>query len=123
MQKQVLKQIRALRCGALIRVEWVDASIGKSMVGGTIDVPVVSYGIYLGCLGEKHQHLILAQNSFRYSNGLYDVDYTAIPISWSLKITVVSEREVEAAIAQALLTSFLQGRCRTLKRRTSNHGP
>jgi len=123
MQKHILKQIRALQCGALIRVEWVDASIGKSMVGGTIDVPVVSYGIYLGCLGERHQHLILAQNSFRYSNGLYDVDYTAIPISWSLKITVVSEREVEATIAQALLTSFLQGRCRTLKRRTSNHGP
>jgi len=123
MQKQVLKQIRTLQCGALIRVEWVDASIGKSMAGGTIDVPVVSYGIYLGCLGEKHQHIILAQNSFRYSNGLYDVDYTAIPISWSLKITVVSEREVDAAIAQALLTSFLQGRCRTLKRRTSNHGP
>ncbi len=121
--RRVAEQIGSLQLGDLVRVEWTDASIGKSIGSGdSIDVPVVSYGIYLGCLGQKHQHIILAQNSFRYSNGLYDVDYTAIPVSWSLKITVVSEREIEPAVAQKLLTSFLQGRCRTLKRRTSNHG-
>ena len=121
MNKRVLKSIKALQLGDLVRVEWLDASIGKSIGGGSIDVPVSSYGIYLGCLGAKHKHVILAQNSFQYNNGLYDVDYTAIPLGWSLKITVLKEREVDLETAQALLTSFLRGRSRTLKRRKSNH--
>ena len=121
MKRRVLKQIKNLQLGDLVRVEWVDASIGKSMGGGSIDVPVFSYGIYLGCLGAKHKHIILAQNSFQYNNGLFDVDYTAIPTSWSLRITVLKEKEVDQETAQALLTSFLRGRSRTLKRRKSNH--
>lgn len=120
MRKSVVN-IKDLRLGDLVRVEWVDASIGKSMGGGSIDVPVYSYGIYLGCLGAKHKHIILAQNSFQYDNGLFDVDYTAIPISWGLKIAVLKEKEMDVETAQALLTSFLRGRSRTLKRRKANH--
>ena len=121
MNKQVLRQLKGLQIGDLVRVEWVDASIGKSMGSGSIDVPVFSYGIYLGCLGERHKHIILAQNGFRYSNGVFDVDYTAIPVSWGIKVAVVKSGEVNSVVAQTLLSSFLQGRSRTLKRRKSNH--
>jgi hypothetical protein len=122
MNKQVLKQIKSLRPGDLIRVEWTDASIGKSLSSGTdVDIPVKSWGIYVAILGKKKQHLVLAQNRFEYSNGLYDVDYTSIPISWTLNISVIAEQEVSSEEAAQLLKSFLAGRCRTLKRRIRNH--
>ena len=120
--RHVARQIESLRLGDLVRVEWTDASIGKSIgSGNSIDVPVLSWGIYLGCLGEKSKHIILAQNCFRYSNGVYDVDYTAIPLSWSARVNVVKQAEVDKDAATSLLNSFLQGRKRTLKRRKSNH--
>jgi len=122
MNKQVLKQINALRPGALIRVEWYDASIGKSLSsGGTIDVPVKSWGIYIAVLGERNKHIILAQNNFRYTDGLYDIDYTAIPLTWALTVKVINSSEVSVEEAKTLLNSFLQGRCRALKRRVKNH--
>lgn len=122
MNTQVLKQIRSLQLGDLVRVEWFDASIGKSSASGTsVDIPVTSWGIYVAVLGKKNKHIVLAQNHFEYSNGLYDVDYTAIPVGWTLKILVVSKEEVSNKEAAMLLKSFLAGRCRTLKRRTRNH--
>ena len=121
MNKQVLRQLKSLQIGDLVRVDWVDASIGKSLGSGSIDVPVFSYGVYLGCLGEKHKHIVLAQNGFRYSNGIFDVDYTAIPVSWGIRVNLIKSSEVNAATAQTLLTSFLQGRSRILKRRKTNH--
>jgi hypothetical protein len=118
-----LKQIKALQPGDLIRVSWFDASIGSSKVGAPIDIPVDSWGVFLGVLGERNKHIILAVNNFRYMNGLYDVDYTAIPLSWSLSITVRNKNEVDMETSRILLKSFLAGRCRTLKRRVKNHGP
>ncbi|NIS81385.1 MAG: hypothetical protein GTO14_14540 [Anaerolineales bacterium] len=102
-------------------MEWFDASIGKSLASGTIDVPVKSWGIFLGVLGEKHKHVILAQNNFRYTNGLYDIDYTAVPVSWTINVTVNKKQEIAAEEAKVLLTSFLRGRSRTLKRKIVNH--
>lgn len=85
MKQGLKQQIKALMIGCLVRVEWYDASVGKSLTQGTsnIDVPVNSWGIYLGVLGEKNKHIILAQNTFRYADGLYDVDYTAVPLTWT----------------------------------------
>jgi hypothetical protein len=120
MNRQVLKQIKNLQPGDLVRVEWFDASIGKSSAGA-IDVPVKSWGIYVAVLGKKNRHLVLAQNHFEYSDGLYDVDYTAIPVGWTLKVTVVRKGEVSGEEAALLLKSFLAGRHRALKRRTRNH--
>jgi len=123
MNRQVLKQIKSLVAGDLVRVEWYDASVGKSLTGGadTIDVPVQSWGIYVGVLGEKNKHIILAQNTFRYADGLYDIDYTAVPQPWASTVRTIIPQEISAETAKALLTSFLQGRSRTLKRRISNH--
>jgi hypothetical protein len=122
MNKQILKQTKGLQPGDLVRVEWFDASIGKSLASGTaVDIPVRSWGIYVAILGKKNKHIILAQNNFEYSDGLYDVDYTAIPVSWAVNIAVISKGEVTSEEAALLLKSFLAGRCRTLKRRTRNH--
>jgi len=114
-----LQRVKALCPGCLIRVEWCDASIGKSR-RSSIDVPVLSYGLFLGLLGEMNKHIVLCQNCFRYTDGLYDVDYTAIPLEWSVKVTVMKDTEVSAEVAQHLLDSFLAGRNRRLKRRTHN---
>jgi len=120
MNKMVARQIKSLQLGDLVRVSWFDASIGSSRAGA-IDVPVDSWGVFIGVLGERNKHIILAQNNFKYSDGLSDVDYTAIPLTWTVTIKVVSQSELSDKEAKSLLESFLAGRKRTLKRRMKNH--
>jgi len=120
MNKMIARQIKSLQLGDLVRVEWFDASIGSSRAGA-IDVPVNSWGVFIGVLGERNKHIILAQNNFKYSDGLSDVDYTAIPLTWTVTIKVVSQSELSDKEAKSLLESFLAGRKRTLKRRMKNH--
>jgi hypothetical protein len=109
--KEVVKQVKGLTLGDLVKVDWFDASIGKSLSGGLngIDVPVTSWGIYIGILGEKSKHIILAQNNFRYADGLYDIDYTAVPIPWAISITVIIKNHIKPEDAKQLLHSFLIG--------------
>jgi len=118
---RVSQQLRDVKRGELVRVEWLDASIGSSLVSGDVDIPVVSWGIFVGLLGRRRKHIILAQNRFRYNDGVYDVDYTSIPLSWAVKVTVINPGEVDSESAELMLRSFLAGRCRTIKRRTMNH--
>jgi len=117
--KEVVKQVKGLSLGDLIRVEWFDASIGKSLSGGLngIDVPVTGWGVFLGVLGAKNRHIILAQNNFRYSDGLYDIDYTAIPTAWTQNISVIAKNHVTPETAEQLLNSFLKGGKRTTAKR------
>jgi hypothetical protein len=107
--KEILNQIKGLSAGDLVMLEWHDASIGKSLSNGVsgIDVPVKSWGVYIGMLGQKRRHIILAQNCFRYSDGLYDIDYTAVPVPWTINATVIAKRHVAAGEARDLLNSFL----------------
>ncbi|RLI14211.1 hypothetical protein DRO41_06125 [Candidatus Bathyarchaeota archaeon] len=109
--KEAENQVKNLNAGDLIRVEWFDASVGKSLSGGLngIDIPVVSWGIFIGVLGRKNKHIVLAQNNFRYADGLYDIDYTAIPVAWTTKIQVIAEKHVNQTEAEQLLNSFLKG--------------
>ncbi|MCW4046115.1 MAG: hypothetical protein NWE99_00925 [Candidatus Bathyarchaeota archaeon] len=107
--KEILNQIKCLTAGDLVMLEWHDASIGKSLSNGVsgIDVPVKSWGVYIGTLGQKRRHIILAQNCFRYSDGLYDIDYTAIPVPWTTNATIIAKAHVDEAEAKDLLNSFL----------------
>jgi len=91
--KEVDKQIKDLHPGDLVKIEWFDASVGKRLSGGLagIDVPVKSWGIYIGLLGEKNKHIILAQNNFQYADDLYDIDHTAILTSWTTKIQTIQK--------------------------------
>jgi hypothetical protein len=125
--KKIPEEMKRLSIGDLVQVEWTDASIGKSLSAGmNVDVPVVSWGLYLGLLGQKSKHIILVQNNFRYCDGLCDLDYTAIPLTWSTKVDVIVKNHINPSEAQTLLNSFLMGGRRSLQNRTkqehvSNH--
>jgi hypothetical protein len=119
--------MKKLSLGDLVRVEWTDASIGKSLSAGlNVDVPVASWGVYLGLLGQRSKHIILVQNNFHYADGLCDLDYTAIPLVWSTKVIVIAKNHIPPGEAQVLMNSFLMGGRRSLQNRTrqervSNH--
>jgi hypothetical protein len=118
-KKNLRKILDELDSGDLIEVEWCDASVGKSSGSGTaIDVPVKSWGIYVGLFGSHAKHIVLVQNSFRYSDGLFDLDYTAIPASWTLGLAVVAKSLVSPQVAQILVNSFILGGHRALHKRT-----
>jgi hypothetical protein len=122
--KQVSQQIKALRPGDLVRVDWHDASIGKSLSSGYggIDVPVYSIGIFIGLLGENDKHIILGQNHFRYADGVFDIDYIAIPLVWGVSIKVIQVGYISPEEAQQLLNSFLlRGRRIVSKRSRQEH--
>lgn len=107
-------------------VDWYDASIGKSLsIGVAVDVPVKSWGIFVGVLGQKSKHIILAQNNFLYMDGVYDIDYTAVPMAWTTNITVIVKNHIPADEAKQLLNSFLTGGRKRIKRnaqqRVTNH--
>lgn len=106
--KEAINQIRSLGAGDLVCVEWCDASIGKSLSNGIggIDVPVKSWGVFIGVLGKRREHVILAQNTFRYSDGLYDIDYTAVPLPWATGAVLIEKGHVGAEEAKVLLNSF-----------------
>lgn len=125
--KKIEDEMKKLSLGDLVRVEWTDASIGKSLSAGlNVDVPVASWGIYLGLLGQRSKHIILVQNNFHYADGLCDLDYTAIPLVWSAKVIVLAKNHIPLGEAQVLMNSFLMGGKRSLQNRTrqervSNH--
>jgi hypothetical protein len=128
LKNKLKKTLQSLRPGDLICVEWCDASVGKSSNSGIrIDIPVKRWGIYVGVFGERAKHIVLAQNSFRYSDGLFDLDYTAIPASWALDLQVVAKSHIPEGTAKSLVNSFLLGGHRTFKnqrtfqRRLSTH--
>lgn len=128
MNKKLLKkQLGDLEPGDLILVEWSDASVGKSLSTGLgIDLPVKSWGVFVSILGKRRKHIILAQNCFQYSNGLYDLDYTAIPLSWTEQVKILMKNHVTQETAEILLRSFIQGGRTSFKRRKQqkvrNHG-
>lgn len=128
MVRRVKAVLKDVICGDLICVEWTDASVGKSSgVGIAVDVPVKSWGVFIGVFGEKSKHIVICQNSFKYSSGLFDIDYTAVPLNWALNILIVSKAVVDAKVARLLLNSFLLGGHRALNKRMFmkriiNHG-
>jgi hypothetical protein len=119
IDESLKNQLDKLEIGDLISVSWCDASIGKSLSVGSeanIDVPVQSWGIYLGVLGAKAKHIILGQNCFCYADGLYDLDYTAIPLSWSTDVSVISQKFIPREECTRLVNSFVHGGHRMLNR-------
>lgn len=129
MKSSLRKKVETLFPGDLICCSWCDASVGKSSGSGMdIDVPVKSWGIFVGLIGDKVKHIVLAQNSFRYADGLFDLDYTAIPLSWAADVTVLVKEHIPKDAASKLVNSFLMGghrafnHPRTFQRRLSNHG-
>jgi hypothetical protein len=121
LSKQVSKLLENVNPGDLISIDWCDASVGKSSGSGmTIDVPVKSWGIYVGLIGDRVKHIVIAQNSFRYAHGLFDLDYTAIPASWVLGVSALVKEHIPKEAAVKLVNSFMMGGHRAFNRsRTS----
>ncbi len=129
MKKNLKKTVDALCPGDLVCCSWCDASVGKSSGSGmAIDVPVKSWGIFVGLIGDRVKHIVIAQNSFRYADGLFDLDYTAIPLSWTTDVCVLAKEHIPVEAASKLVNSFLMGghrafnHPRTFQRRLSTHG-
>lgn len=117
MKSSLRKTIEGLSPGDLVCVSWCDASVGKSSGSGmAIDVPVKSWGIYVGLIGDKVKHIVLAQNSFRYSDGLFDLDYTAVPLGWAVDVSVLVKEHISKEAAVKLVNSFMMGGHRALNR-------
>jgi acetamidase/formamidase len=115
--QQIQKSLEACNPGDLIAVDWCDASVGKSSGSGmTIDVPVKSWGIFVGLIGDRVKHIVIAQNSFRYADGLFDLDYTAVPAGWALGVTVLIKEYIPKETASRLVNSFMVGGHRALNR-------
>jgi hypothetical protein len=118
----IRKQLKEVRPGDLIEVQWYDASVGKSLnQSKNIDIPVRSWGIFIGLLGEKTKHVVIAQNRFRYSEGVFDMDYTAIPVSWASEIKIVQKQCMPADVVKGLLRSFAWSGRRTTFRPKAQH--
>ena len=122
MKSSLRKMIDGLSPGDLICCSWCDASVGKSSGSGmAIDVPVSSWGIFVGLIGDKVKHIVLAQNSFRYADGLFDLDYTAIPLSWAVDVSVLVKEHIPKEAASKLVNSFMMGGHRALNRPRTFH--
>jgi acetamidase/formamidase len=117
LSKQVSKLLENVNPGDLISIDWCDASVGKSSGSGmTIDVPVKSWGIYVGLIGDRVKHIVIAQNSFRYADGLFDLDYTAIPVGWVLGVNALVKEHILKEAASKLVNSFMMGGHRAFNR-------
>ena len=82
MTVSLKSKLKSANPGDLICCSWSDASTGRSSGSGlAIDIPVKSWGVFVGLVGRKIKHIVLAQNSYRYSEWVYDMDYIAIPVN------------------------------------------
>ena len=107
LKRQPLRLLEHVKPGDLIAVDWCDASTGKSsMNGGAVDVPAKSWGIYLGIVEGRIKHIILAQNSFCFTDSAYDMDYTAIPLGWTIEVKILVNATVDKKIADLMVHSF-----------------
>jgi hypothetical protein len=115
-KKSLESQLASCSPGDLVSCIWTDASVGKmSTTRGIVDVPVQSWGVFVGVFGRR-KHIILAQNSFEYADGLSDVDYTAIPFGWIEDMQIIVQHYASEATAKSLVSGFV--RCEGQQRRS-----
>ncbi|MCW4024938.1 MAG: hypothetical protein NWF01_07890 [Candidatus Bathyarchaeota archaeon] len=106
-KQQMMKTLENIKPGDLIAVDWCDASTGKSsMNGGNIDVPVRSWGVFLGLMGVRTKQIVMAQNSFKYSDSLFDMDYTAIPLGWAIEVKILVTAHINPDVARDMAHCF-----------------
>ena len=102
----VQRQIRALQLGDLVRVRWFDACKGEARIdeqsgsadeasGVQFDIPVTSWGVFLGVVGEKTRHVLLIRDHFQMNaaSGVYDIDYSVVPIGMIQAVEIFLKSE------------------------------
>ena len=127
MSKKVLKQVGDLQLGDLIEVTWLDASRGRletveelreaGASGAEIDLPVTSYGVYIGAFGKIAKHIVLVASQWLFAQGYGQIDCTIIPVGTVENIRVLLPKVMNAENVQVCQQSFIHGRARRLMRR------
>jgi len=128
--REVRKQIKGLQLGDLIRVRWFDACKGEARIDEQsdeakvqFDIPVTSWGVFLGLVGEKTKHVLLIRDHFQMnaSLGVYDIDFNVVPIGMIHTIEVLKRSELEPKVAELLQQAFLKARTNKRKGRIILH--
>lgn len=126
MSEKVLEQIRKLKFGDLIIVDWWDHSKREIRVGKgrgkrkmILDVPATSFGVFLGIGGEQMKHIIVGRDIFRWlERPDFDVDLTSIMIPAIKEIKVAKRAAVSLSYLHDLERSFKEGSIRIVTRGT-----
>jgi len=130
IMREVRKQIKDLQLGDLIRVRWFDACKGEARIDEQseeakvqFDIPVTSWGVFLGLVGEKTKHVLLIRDHFQMnaSSGVYDIDFNVVPIGMIHAIEVLKRSELEPHVAELLQQAFLKARTSRRKGRIILH--
>lgn len=130
IMREVRKQIRDLQLGDLIRVRWFDACKGEARIDEQseeakvqFDIPVTSWGVFLGVVGEKAKHILLIRDHFQMnaSSSVYDVDFSVVPIGMIHAIEILKRSELEPHVAELLQQAFLKARTSRRKGRIVLH--
>jgi len=128
--REVRKQIKGLQLGDLIRVRWFDACKGEARIDEQseeakvqFDSPVTSWGVFLGLVGEKTKHVLFIRDHFQMnaSSGVYDIDFSVVPIGMIHAIEVLKRSELEPKVAELLQQEFLKARTSRRKGRIILH--
>jgi len=115
--------VERLRFGDLVMVEWWDHSkrevrIGKDKVERIrLDVPVVSFGVFLGIGGEEMQHIMVGRDVFRWLEGTdFDIDMTSIMIPAVKEVKVLKRRVLNERYVEELRSAIKAGTARIIHR-------
>ena len=121
MNKQLLKQLKALQLGDTVFVRWYDASAGRGGFTGKapVDIHCKSTGVFLGVIGQKHKQLILGQNVFYYTPEEHDIDYTFVLVSWLTEIRVLEKETLSFEEAKRVRASLLRSVTGVRRRKSS----
>jgi len=132
MSKKVLKQLSELQLGDLIEVTWLDASRGKletveelreaGVSGAEIDLPVTSYGVYIGTFGKIAKHIALVASQWLFAQGYGQIDCTIIPVGTVENIRVLQPKLMNTENIRVCQQAFIHGRARRLMRRITIFG-
>jgi len=114
MNKQILKQIKALQLGDLVEIFWLDASKGEARVQKKVksktqfDILVQSTGYFIGVAGQKTKHVILVRDAFQLSSDVYDIDWNCVPIGMIDRVNVARPGALNLQLATHLQKAFLK---------------
>ena len=128
----MLKQLSELQLGDLIEATWLDASKGKletveefreaGASGAEIDLPVKTYGVYIGTFGKIAKHIVLVASQWLYAQGYGQIDCTIIPLGTVENITILKPKLMDLENVRVCQQAFIHGRARRLMRRITIFG-
>ena len=128
----MLKQLGELQLGDFVEVTWLDASKGKietveemretGAAGAEIDVPVISYGVYIGAFGKIAKHIVLVASQWLFVQGYGQIDCTIIPVGTVENIRVLLPKLIDVENVRVCQQAFIHGRARRLMRRITIFG-